>query len=82
MNPQILENKIQSQWPGTQVIVRDLTGTQDHYQLVVVSPAFVGQSMINQHRMVKAVFEKEINSGELHALTLKTYTPEEWERLA
>ena len=78
IEPNYIESKIQTQWPGSEVIVRDLTGTQDHYQVVVVSPAFVGHSMIQQHRMVKGVFDAEIASGALHAITLKTFTPDEW----
>lgn len=56
-------------------MVNDLTGTQDHYQAVVISPAFEGKMMIEQHRLVFGLCKAEIDSGELHALTLKTYTP-------
>jgi acid stress-induced BolA-like protein IbaG/YrbA len=75
-----LQQKIEEKLPGSVVQVQDLTGTSDHYQVLVVSPAFVGKSMIEQHRMVKGVFEADIASGEVHALSLKTFTPEEWEK--
>ena len=78
MLPDALQRKIEESLTGSTVQVRDLTGTADHYQVVVVSPLFEGKSMIEQHRMVKAVFEKDIASGEVHALSLKTYTPAEW----
>ena len=80
MTAQDIENKIIEKYPGSTVQVRDLTGTQDHYQVIVVSPLFSGQTMISQHRMVKAVLDEKIKSGELHALSLKTFTPEEWEK--
>lgn len=69
---------IEQKWPGSKAEVLDLTGTSDHFQVTVVSPAFEGQSMINQHRMVKSLFDPVIQSGELHALSLKTFTPNDW----
>ena len=73
-----IQKRIQETLTGAEVQVNDLTGTSDHYQVMVVSPQFEGKSMIDQHRMVKAIFDKDIASGELHALSLKTYTPQQW----
>ena len=61
-----------------QTMVMDLTGTEDHYQVVVISPVFEGKMMIQQHRMVMATVQAEIDSGEVHALTMKTFTPEQF----
>ncbi len=69
---------IEGKFPGSQVELRDLTGTGDHWQVTVVSSAFQGKSMLDQHRLVKSVFEADIASGAVHAFSLKTYTPEEW----
>ncbi|MBK9293516.1 MAG: BolA/IbaG family iron-sulfur metabolism protein [Oligoflexia bacterium] len=80
MTPKDIENVILQKLPDAKAFVIDLTGTQDHYQLVVVSPIFEGKKMIDQHRLVKALFDADIQSGELHALSLKTYTPQEWSR--
>lgn len=66
--------------PETLVEVMDLTGTMDHYQAVIVSPAFEGKLMIEQHRMVLGLVQKEIDSGELHALTMKTFTPAQYRK--
>ena len=71
---QILETAI----PGTTAQFHDLTGTADHWQVVAVSPAFEGKTLIAQHRMVKDVFDSLIQTGELHALTIKTMTPAQW----
>jgi stress-induced morphogen len=49
--------------------------------VIVVSPAFEGKLMIAQHRMVMATVQPEIDSGELHALTMKTFTPEAYRKL-
>jgi len=80
MSPEQLKMKLETLAPNTQVQVIDLTGTEDHYQAVVVSPVFAGKIMIEQHRMVYQVIQADIDSGEVHALTLKTYTPEQYEK--
>ena len=59
------------------IVVRDLTGTQDHWEAVIVSDRFNGKSRIEQHQMVYAALG-ELMSGPIHALALKTYAPENW----
>ncbi len=44
---------------------------------LVVSTAFEGLSLLARQKMVLAVVRDEINSGELHALSIKARTPEE-----
>lgn len=78
MNPEEIKKVIAENLPDAQVSIRDLTGTADHWEVWVVSKAFQGKSMLEQHRMVKKFFEADIASGVLHAFSLKTYTPEEW----
>jgi stress-induced morphogen len=80
MTPSQLKARIETLAPDTRVEVVDLTGTQDHYQALVVSPAFAGKLMIEQHRLVYRVLQAEIDSGEVHALTLKTYAPEQYQK--
>ena len=76
MTPNQLKERLETLAPGTQAEVVDLTGTMDHYQAVIVSPAFMGKMMIEQHRMVFKLVQAEVDSGEVHALTMKTYTPD------
>jgi stress-induced morphogen len=80
MTPEQVRTRIESLAPGTEAQITDLTGTMDHYQAVIVSPAFQGKMMIEQHRMVIAILQKEIDSGEVHALTMKTYSPEQFQK--
>jgi stress-induced morphogen len=80
MTPEQLKTRLETMAAHTRAEVTDLTGTQDHYQAVVVSPAFEGKMMIEQHRMVYATVQREVDSGEVHALTLKTYTPPQFEK--
>ncbi|MCA9774548.1 MAG: BolA family transcriptional regulator [Myxococcales bacterium] len=64
------------------VQVHDYTGTQDHYQLTVVTPDFAGKKMVEQHQMVNGALSKELLSEAIHAVVIKTYTPEQWEKFA
>jgi len=81
MTPQELKSRIEGLAPGTQANVTDLTGTMDHYQALVVSPVFEGRITLERHRLVMSTVQAEIDSGEVHALTMKTYTPEQYSRL-
>lgn len=76
MRKQDIEAKIRGAMPDAMVELRDLTGTEDHWEAVVVSGAFAGKSLIERHRLVFAALAEEMK-GPIHALTLKTYTPEE-----
>jgi acid stress-induced BolA-like protein IbaG/YrbA len=80
MTPAQVKTRIQSLAPGTEVEIIDLTGTQDHYQAIIISPAFEGKMMIQQHRMVMGILQPEIDSGELHALSMKTFSPAQYKK--
>lgn len=66
--------------PGARVSVKDLTGTRDHFQVEVVSPAFAGKRLIQQHQMVQMPLLPYVKDERIHALSIKTYTPEEWSK--
>jgi acid stress-induced BolA-like protein IbaG/YrbA len=64
--------------PGAEVTV---TGDGRHFEAVVVSPEFEGKSLIARHRLVLTTVGAEIESDALHALSIKAYTPEQWEAM-
>ncbi|MGH7294448.1 MAG: BolA family protein [Polyangiaceae bacterium] len=70
-SPDALRALLQSSFPGARVEVTDLTGTSDHFQALVVTPAFDGKSRIEQHQMVYAALG-DLMKGEVHALALTT----------
>jgi stress-induced morphogen len=70
-----LKQRIESALPGASARVEDLTGGGDHFRAEVVSRRFDGLSRIQQHRLVYDVFGEEIG-GPIHALSIKTSTPE------
>jgi len=71
-----LESLIKSGLPDAEVKVR---GDGDHFEAIVISRQFDGISMVKQHQLVYATLGDRIG-GEIHALALHTYTPDEWAR--
>lgn len=55
-----------------------VTGDGYHFDAIVVSGSFVGKSLLQKQKMVYATLGDKITSGEIHALSIKAYTPEEW----
>jgi stress-induced morphogen len=80
LEPSLLEERIKAALPDAQVSIRDLTGTGDHFEARVVSSAFEGKSMLDQHSAVYAPLQDLLDSGALHALALRTYSPEQWKK--
>jgi stress-induced morphogen len=76
MTAEQMKERLEKAYPDGRVEVVDLTGTQDHWQVAIVSHAFKGLSRIAQQRHVMNVFDAELKSGEVHALTIQTSTGE------
>lgn len=77
MKPQEIKARLQQTYPDGTVDVTDLTGTEDHYSVFVSSKKFAGLSRIQCHKQVMSVFDAELKTGEVHALTIKTETLKE-----
>lgn len=80
MTAEELKNRIKTIHPETKVEATDLTGTMDHWQVTVISPAFEGLTMVESQRKIMSVLKEEIDSNEVHALSMKTYTPAQYEK--
>lgn len=52
-------------------------GDGDHFEAIIVSSEFVGKSRIQRQQLVNALLKADFDSGKLHALSMKTLTPEE-----
>jgi stress-induced morphogen len=70
-SPDALKSLLVAAFPDARVEVTDLTGTKDHFEAVVVTRAFDGKTLIEQHRMVYAALG-ELMGGDIHALALRT----------
>jgi acid stress-induced BolA-like protein IbaG/YrbA len=79
VSPDQVESMIKAGIPDAQVQVQDLTGGNDHYQVVVVSSQFEGKSLVQRHQLVYRSLQQAMTSDAIHALTMKTYTPQDWQ---
>ncbi|MGM0576799.1 MAG: BolA family protein [Myxococcota bacterium] len=75
MTSDAIRERIVKALPDAQVTLEDLTGGGDHWSAVVVSEAFAGKSRVQQHQMVYRALGDAM-SGPIHALALKTSTPD------
>jgi stress-induced morphogen len=76
VKPEAITAKIRAAIPDARVMLKDLTGTEDHWQAEVISVAFAGLSLLQRHRLVMSALAEEMK-GPIHALTLDLKTPEE-----
>lgn len=76
MQAEQIKQMIEAGLPGAQVEVLGDDG--QHFEAIVVAEAFAGKRTVQQHQMVYAALGGQMESGAIHALALKTYTPEAW----
>lgn len=81
LEPDEVQRLLRSRFSDAELELVDLTGTRDHYQVRIVSSAFAGKSLIEQHQLVYGALGSAM-SGAIHALALKTYTPEAWAKIS
>jgi acid stress-induced BolA-like protein IbaG/YrbA len=56
----------------------ELDGDGRHWSAVIVSPEFEGRRLIQRHQRVYATLGARMHTDEVHALSMKTFTPAEW----
>jgi acid stress-induced BolA-like protein IbaG/YrbA len=56
----------------------ELDGDGQHFAALVVSNEFVGKNRVQRQQRVYETLKEKLATGELHALSFKTLTPEEW----
>ncbi len=78
MDASTVQNLIQRGMPEATVDVHGPDGV--HFEALVVSPAFAGKLPLARHRLVYATLG-ELMGNEIHALSLRTLTPEEHAKL-
>lgn len=72
--PEQIQNYIAA---GLQCTHLTVEGDGSHFQATIVSPAFAGKRLIQRHQLVYAVLGERMRE-EIHALSMKTLTPEEF----
>ena len=74
VTPESIRVSIEAGLPCERVDVR---GDGAHFEAVVVSAAFAGLSRVKRHQLVYAALGDRMRE-EIHALSMKTFSPEEW----
>jgi acid stress-induced BolA-like protein IbaG/YrbA len=59
-----------------------VAGDGQHFEAVIVSQEFEGLNRVSRQQRVYAVLREKLDSGELHALSMRTLTPAEWQALS
>ena len=75
LDPQQIENWIAHGLSCERVSV---DGDGQHFSALIVSAEFAGMSRIKRQQRVYQTIKDKLDSGELHALSMQTLTPEEW----
>jgi acid stress-induced BolA-like protein IbaG/YrbA len=78
MDPGELREMIERALPGAHVEVSDMTGGGDHFEALVVSERFEGKGLVERHQTVYAALGEAMRAR-VHALTLKTLTPNQYQ---
>ncbi len=52
-------------------------GSETHFKVLVVSPAFAGLGLVDRHRRVNEALRDELRGG-VHALSIRALTPDQW----
>ncbi len=77
MDPDQVKQLIAAGLPDCEITV---TGDGSHFDATVIGDVFADLSPVKKQQLVYATVNDKITSGELHAFTIKTYTPEEWQK--
>ncbi len=78
MDPEQLREVIAA---GLETTHLEVSGDGRHFEAVVVSREFEGKPMLARHRLVYATLGDRFDTEAVHALSIKTYTPRQWEAL-
>ena len=74
VEPESIEQSIRAGLACTHL---EVSGDGAHFEAVIVSPQFAGLPRVRQHQLVYAALGDRMRE-EIHALSMKTFSPEEW----
>jgi acid stress-induced BolA-like protein IbaG/YrbA len=76
MRPEKIKQIIESSLKECTAIIEGDDGK--HYTARVVSPEFIGMNRLQKQRVINNLLNPYLMDGSLHAISIKTFTPEEW----
>ena len=68
----VIRDLLDQAFPGGEIDVEDRTGGGDHFQVTVISDAFNGLPLIQQHKLVNAALAAPLADGTIHELRIRT----------
>jgi acid stress-induced BolA-like protein IbaG/YrbA len=77
ISPQEIKSLIEQGIAGATALVE---GEGNKFQATVISENFAGLSLVKKQQLVYATINPQITSGVIHAITMQTFTPAEWEK--
>lgn len=78
MQPEEIRHLIETE---LQEAIAHVEGDGTHFTAIVICPAFAGKSRLQKQQMVYDTVRKQLLDGTLHALSIKAYTPDEWNKV-
>lgn len=79
VTPESIKLNISQGFPTEHLSVVGDDGT--HFEAVIVSEAFAGKNRVQRHQLVYGTLGDRMRA-EIHALSMKPYTPQEWENIS
>lgn len=76
ISPDQVEAMIKAGLPDAQVTAISPDG--EHFEVTVISSEFAGKRRVQQHQLVYGAVKQAMATEAIHALSLNTFTPEEW----
>ena len=78
MQNEQVKQQLLDAFSGSEVLV---AGEGCNFQVTIIAAQFEGMSMVQEQKLVYATLADQITSGEIHAVTIKAHTPDEWQKL-
>ena len=78
MNSDKVKDLLQEKLLGCQIEV-EINGS--HYNVTVVGEIFEGKRPVQRQQLVYSALQEQIATGDIHAVNMRTYTPQEWQQL-
>jgi stress-induced morphogen len=71
MNTEQIKERIIVNYPKSQVVVLDQTGSSDHFEVRISDSELFKLPRIKRHQSIMELFKPELSTGEIHALSIK-----------
>ncbi len=77
MRQKDIHNMLSDSLPNAKVIIE--SDDEVHFSATIISDSFTGKSLVERQKIIYAILGPYISNGSIHALSLKTYTMQEWQ---